>query len=271
MGDLKIRLRFNPGREGSPMDKLAEFAAQSEKFLRSLAEDLGLAPKKGSWIAKNFTNESVAFDSQYSEYVDAPIALKARRALQELSGSEPLSACNNGLISHATASHFAKIGKALDADEFFYIGLYSEDDDDVVAEWRDVSHRKMSEIQTLLDAPFMTFGSVQGVIHAWVSGSNFFTLRESISGALVRCNYGADLYNKVHAAHNSPHTVVHVYGEVSWNRTTNSALYVSVKDIESSRALTDAEFARLFGSMPNFTGDLSTSDFIDWLRDNEEH
>lgn len=269
MARLRIRLRFNPGREGSPMDKLGEFSSQTEKFLRSLANDLGIVAKKGQWLAKNFTNESVAFDGEFADSVPDEIALKGLHAMELISGEEPLEACNRGVIGYGTITEFSRINKILDPDEKFYIGLY-RDGEDKPAEnnWREISYSRIAEIRQLLDAPFVTSGSIQAIIHAWASGANppFLHLRDLASGGLVRCNYDEKLYPKIHTAHKQAHTTIHVYGDITWDRSNNSITEINAKDIEISETLTEAEFLNLFGSMPKFTGELSTADYIDWLK-----
>lgn len=271
MSHLKVRLRFNPGRHGSPMDKLGEFASQMEKFLRALSSDLGVDAKKGKWLAQNFTNESVAFDGEYSESVNAVVAARAEEALDVLSGDEPFDACNKGLVSFGTISEFSKVSKVLDADEFFYMGIY-RDDRSEPARWKTVSYKKISEIRQLLEAPFVTNGSLQGIVYSWHAGANprFFQLREVAGGNLVRCEYSDRLHCRIHEATRTPNTVIHVYGDISWDRTTDTVTKMDVGDIEMAEALSDFEFHKLFGSATNFTGGLSTSDYISWMRDDEE-
>lgn len=271
MAHLKVRLRFNPGRNGSPMDKLGEFASQMEKFLRALSADLGVDAKKGKWLAQNFTNESVAFDGEYSESVDATVAARAEEALDVLSGEEPFDACNKGLISYGTISEFSRVSKVLDVDEFFYIGIYGGDTP-APTRWKTISYKKTSELRQFLEAPFITNGALQGIVYSWHSGAKprFFQLRELAGSDLVRCEYSDRLHGRVHEATRTPNTIVHVYGDIQWDRTTDTATKVDVEDIEVTEALSDFEFHKLFGAASNFTGDLSTSDYISWMRNDEE-
>src|ERR1700737_2515547 len=93
MARLRIRLVFNPGRVGAPMDKLGEFSSQTERFLRAFSLDLGIAAKKGEWIAENFTNDSVSFDAEFAAPVPDEVASRGREALETITGSRPLDAC----------------------------------------------------------------------------------------------------------------------------------------------------------------------------------
>jgi hypothetical protein len=249
------------------MDKLGEFSTQTERFLRSLAIDLGLPARKGEWLASKFTNESVAFDGEYPDAVPDAVVARGVEGLSLITGEEPLAAVNRGVFSYGTAAEFSRIGKIMDPDEVFYIGLY-RDGDDEPDEWREVTYRRAAEMRSLLDAPIPSYGSVQGTPHAWHPGSEppFFQVRELSGSTLVRCTYGASLYARVHAAFQKPKTVVHVYGDIEWDRATNLIVEMRATDIEVAETLSDFEFQRLIGIAPNFTGSLSTEDYIEWIR-----
>lgn len=267
MARLRVRLRFNPGRTGTPMDKLGEFSSQTERFLRSLAGDLGLPIKKGEWLATKFSNESVAFDAEYPGAVPDRVAAQAADALNLITGAEPLEAVNRGPVSYGTAAEFSRIGRIMDPDEKFYVGLY-RDGEESPDDWREVTYRRAAEMRQLLDAPISSYGSVQGTMHAWHQGAAppFFAVRELSTSALVRCNYKAFLHSKVYEAHEQPHAVVHVYGDMEWDRATRQIVTLEATRIDIEKPLTDFEFQKLVGSAPNFTGDLTTDEYIDWVR-----
>jgi hypothetical protein len=268
MGRLRLRLIFNPGRIGSPIDKLGEFSSQTERFLRSLALDLGIAIKKGQWLAQHFTDGSVEFDVELAALVSDAEAERGREALAVITGEHPLDAYNRGFVGYTTVAEFARIGRSLEPDEKFLVGIYSNGEERPT-DWREVNYRKAAEIKKLLDTPLTTYGSVQGTVHAWHTGTRpgFFQVRELSSGNLVRCVYRDDLHAKVHQATRVPSTIIHVYGKIQWDRSSNTIIDVEVKDLDIAEALSESDFERLFGSMTNFTGTMSTSDYIDWLRD----
>jgi hypothetical protein len=268
MARLRVRLVFNPGRVGSPMDKLGEFSSQTERFLRALSLDLGIGTKKGEWLARNFGNGSVEFDGELPTAIPDAAAARGREALAMISGEHPLDACNKGLVGYTTIAEFARIGRILDPDEKFFLGLY-QDGESQPSDWREIDYRKTAEIRRLLDAPLTSYGSVQGTVHAWHTGArpSFFQVRELAGGALVRCVYKGDLYGRVHQATRVPNTVIHVYGDIRWDRATNAIIEMEATDLDLAEPLSEAQFQHLFGSMPDFTGIMSTADYIDWLRD----
>jgi hypothetical protein len=271
MARLRLRLVFNPGGVGAPMDRLGEFHVQAEKFLRALSIDLGVDAKKGEWLAENFTNDSVAFDAELAQPITQLIADRGLEALKTISGDRPLDAYNRGLLSYITVAEFARIGRTLDPDQKFQIGVYGNGNPQP-SEWYDVNYRKTAEIRQLLDGPFVTLGSVQGTIHAWHGGARpaFFQVRELSTGDLIRCVYRGELYGRIHQATRVPNTVVHVYGEIRWDRATNKIVELDANSLDLAEPISEVEFNRLFGSMPGFTGTMSTAEYIDWLRDDAE-
>jgi hypothetical protein len=270
MARLRVRLRFNPGRTGTPMDKLGEFSSQTERFLRSLAVDLGLSAKKGQWLATKFTNDSVAFDGEYPDAVSDAVFERSQEALDLISGDQPLSAVSRGAISYRTAAEFSRIGRLMDPDEKFYIGIYRAEHQN--PEMREVTYRGAAEMRQLLDAPITSYGSVQGTLHAWHQGSDpaFFVIRELSTSALVRCIYRPALYGKVYKAHEQPNSVVHVYGDIEWDRATHAIVDLNAVDLEVSQPLSEFEFQKLIGSAPGYTGTLTTDEYIDWIRGDAE-
>ena len=83
---------------------------------------------------------------------------------------------------------------------------------------------------------------------------------------MIHCNYGADKYDLIHEATKTPNTVIHAYGDVRWDRAINAVIEMDIQNIETSEALSQSEFEKIFGSMPEFTGDRSTAAYIEWRR-----
>lgn len=270
MARLKVRFRFNPGGSGAPMDRLGVFASQTERFLRSFAHDMGFEAKKGTWLARNFTNESVAFDG---EFEGAPIetdALIARGLLAGIFGDNPVGVIGKH-VSYGTIAEYSKIGEALEPGQHFFAGVYDLDSvrDPNEVEMYEVSYKKTAEIRALLSAPMITHGAIQGIMHAWHYGADptFFTLRPVSGGELVRCEYPKSMHHDIHAATEKPTAVLIVEGKIHWDRATNAVIRVVVESAPSvSAPLTESEFNGIFGSAPAFTGTMTTSEYIDWVR-----
>lgn len=271
MARLKLRIRFNPGRTGAPMDRLGEFATQTEKFLRSLAADLGVVSKKGHWLATNFGNESVGFDSEFADALQEAEAIKGVEALELILGEHTLSAIERGIVSYGTIAEFSRIGKSLSPDDHFMIGVYPSAEADG-PDWKKVTYRKTAELRQILDMPYRTTGSVQGLFHSWHQGAEepFFNVRELSTGNLIHCEYAPDLYSKIHTATELKDTVVLVSGDIRWDRATNLIVTLSTTDIEAVKPLLPHEFETLSGSAPQFTGAMTTDEYISWIRGDED-
>lgn len=271
MSRLKLRIRFNPGRTGAPLDRLGEFTAQVERFLRSLATDLGVQSKKGLWLASQFSNESVGFDSEFAEAIREAQAVTGIEALETILGENTLAAIERGLVSYGTVAEFSRIGKALAPDDYFLMGVYGVSGVDA-PDLKKVTYKKTAELRQLLEAPYITAGSVQGIVHSWHQGAEepFFNIRELSTGELIRCDYSDEIYAKIHAATKEKNTVVIVYGQMEWDRATNLVIALHLTDIEAIKPLRPHEFETMAGIAPNFTGAMTTGEYISWVRGDED-
>jgi hypothetical protein len=268
MARLRVRFKFNPGRKGAPLDRLGEFTVQAEKFLRSLAHDLNLEAKKGEWIADNFHNASFDCDAEYGGDLTDSDRNHGITALDAIFGDDPLTACSSGMVTPLTVAEYAKIGEVLSPGDYFEAGIYKDDDAVEPPPLRQVTYKKTEEIKRLLRTPYISEGAVQGVTYNWAFGADppFFNIRALQSSQLVRCEYEKELYQRVHDATAVENAVVMVYGTLHWDRLTDAIVRIRVSDIERTNSLSIAEFNRLFGSAPEFTGDMSTAEYIEWVR-----
>ena len=269
MARIRVRFRINPGRTGTPLDKLGGIASQSEKFLRFLAADLGLQTRKGQWLAVNFDNGSVSYDAEFVDDSAEIVAENYMRALSIVTEYDPARVDSDlGVVSQNTLLEYAGLGKFLDPDEAIIIGLYNGSLEKP-ERWCKLSYRRASEIIREIEAPIVSYGAVQGMIHAWYKGVEppYFQLRELATESLVKCIYSSDDYEKVHAATKRPNMVLLVTGHMRFDRVSKTATEVRVEGIEVVRAVSDDEFEHFFGSAPDLTGSLSTDEYIETIRE----
>jgi hypothetical protein len=271
MARIKVRFELNKGRIGAPLGKLGDISRQAEKFLRSLANDVKIGVKAEEWLAVNFRNGSVSYDAEFQGEITPAEVDAFNLNLEFLADYDPGSEGANGLVSQTTALEFAKLGTLIDPDEVIGLGIYSRERSKPI--WRRISYSRTAEIRARLEAPIPAYGSVQGIIHSLQKEVSrpYFSLRELSTSALVRCSYPMRLYGKVIEALRERTTVLHVAGDTTYDRATRSIVELRVDRIEKARMLSGEEFEQLFGSAPDFTGDLSTDEYIDAIREDGGH
>jgi hypothetical protein len=250
MARIKVRLELNKGRIGAPLTKLGDISKQTEKFLRSLANDVKIGGKAEEWLAVNFRNGSVSYDAEYQGEITPAEVDAFNRNLEFLADYDPESEGANGLVSQATALEFAKLGTLIDPDEVIGLGIYGRERSKPI--WRRISYGKTADIRSNLEAPIPTYGSVQGIIHSLQKEVSrpYFSLRELSTYALVRCSYPIRLYGEVIDALRERTTVLHVAGDTTYDRATRDILELRVDRIEKARMLSSEEFDHFFGSAP---------------------
>lgn len=179
------------------------------------------------------------------------------RLVEFIADFDPETESTNGLISDATLLEYGRIGEHIDPDEVVGVGLYS-DAGEKVKKWRQIQHRQTSRVRRAIEAPVLSYGSIQGLLYSltMLSAPPFFRIREQATDNLVRCIYNTNLYPKIVTALRGRNAIVHATGHMSLDRARRTVSEMNVERIDRVEPLTDEEFLRLFGSEPEMTGDL---------------
>ena len=269
MARVRVRFEINRGRTGAPLSKLARVAEQLERFLSRVAADCSITAKTGEWLALNFENGSVSYDAEFQGETSTETALAFHRAMNYVTAFDPQVADLNGVVSSRTLAEYAQIGALIDPDESVGIGLYEPTEPEAVPKWRQIAYSRFSDIRQEIEAALSVHGAVQGIVHAWFKEAEqpYFRLRELSTWALVSCFYPPRLYPDVVRAVRERSTVMIVSGNVKFDRISRAAKEITVERIEPVETLSSDEFDRLFGGAPRFTGDQSTDEFMDWVRE----
>ena len=267
MAQIKLRIEINKGRAGAPLEKLGDITRQLDRFLRALASDLKMDVKRGEWLALNFRNGSISYDAAYQVDVPESKLRHFNQCIEFVADYDPDAEGLNGLVSDATLLEFGRIGERIDPDEAIGLGLYSPDRKRL--RWRRVEYRRASRIRQAMELPVQSYGSVQGVFHAWLKEATqpFFQLREFSTENLIRCFYKDDLYPRIIEGLQHRNAVVHASGQMKLDRAKRSVEEMRVERIDQVQALSDDEFRQFIGSSPKLTGELTTQEYVDWMRE----
>jgi len=265
MARIRLRIELNKGRLGIPLHKLALVVTETEKFLRMLGQDARLESGSGQWLGLDFSNGSLAYTAEYAAEVDVKEEHRFTSEFDNLRRGKP-----SQRVRFATRRQYIRIADPLDEDEVVNFGVYKGDSPE--PDFVPLSKRDVRLVLGDLQLPVESVGALQGSVHSVFFGAQppYFNLRELSSQALVRCEYSTNLYSSVVTALERPNAIVHVYGTVTANLEDRSLDVMKVNRIEVAEQLTDEEFEKFFGCAPNFTGDLSTSEFIDRMRNRNE-
>lgn len=268
MAQIKLRFELNKGRTGAPLDKLGDIARQVERFLRSLASDLKLETKAGEWLAVNFRSGSVSWDTAYQTEVSDSQLRHFNECVEFITDYDPETEGTNRLISDLTLLEYGRLGERIDPDEIIGVGIYPSDGRTRVR-WRRIEYRRASRVRRAIEAPIYSYGSIQGELHSLIKGvaRPYFQIREFATPQLVKCYYDSDLYADVHRALEYQKAIVHATGQMRLDRARRAIEEMQVERLDRVEPLSDEEFLSLFGAAPAITGDLSTDEFIERVRD----
>lgn len=251
---------MNKGRQGAPLGKLGQIQIQADKFLRAISVDCGVQAKPGEWLAGDFANGSVMFDVSYQGAVDSGVAQVFEHKMEVLADFDSERDGLNGIIRESTALEYAKIGRLIDPDEEIGIEIFPHRGG--MPKRRTITYQKSQTLTAKVESPIPAYGSVQGVIHAWVKGvaQPYVQIRELSTGDLAKIEYSASHYSLISKAMEEKNAVVIVSGQCLYDRITHGMITMRLDRLVKAPTLTTLDFDALFGSFPDFDTDESWED-----------
>jgi len=266
--ELRIRVEFNKGRVGMPLDKLVSATGHTERFLELLARDLNLGAGGHVWLAERFENASIDFDCRYAVALEPERVSRGQRALRQIFTNHYDDTEVAVLIRPDTRRQFARIADPLDADETAQFGLYGGGNGNPT-EWFTLTKDLSAEIAEPAVMPRESWGEVQGVVHSFFKEVEqpYLKIRELSTRQLVNCYFKREMYQAAVDVLNDPEAVVFVEGRVREDAETGLATEIEVMDFRLAPEFILADYEAALGSQPGYTEELSTGEFINNQRD----
>lgn len=255
MAKLRIRFTINKGRNGAPLGKLGKISEQADKFLRAISIDCGVQAKAGEWVAGDFENGSVMFDASYQGAVDTDIAQIFEHKMEVLADFDAERDGLNGVIRESTALEYAKIGSLIDPDEEIGLDIYPHRGGK--PKRRTITYSKSQTLKIKVENPIPAYGSVQGIIHAWVkeAARPYVQVRELATNDLIKVEYSRNQYDDISKAMKEKNTVVLISGECSYDQIARGIMRMKLDRISEASSLSTMDFDNLFGAFHDFECD----------------
>jgi hypothetical protein len=264
---IRLKIELNPGGVGVRLDKLAKISTEVEKFIRLLAADAGAEPVPGDFVAKDFYDGSFGSVVEYAGNVDPAVADKFNGGLRFFADFKDPHQYINGEFSPATVRQFIELGTVIDADEVVKFGIIDGDAPSSDTEWKSITKITTLNVDSAYNQEYRYDGALQGRLGTWYKDSSYFNLRELTSGGLVKCFYPVEMYDQIYRLYEDKDAIVNLSGRIVMDRATGWINEVRVHWVKTYAPLSDSEFEKFFGLAPDLTGDLSTAEFIDKIRD----
>jgi hypothetical protein len=265
---LRVKVILNEGGEGVPLSQLTDIANEAEKFLRYLAEDAGIAVKRSEWLARDFLNESVRFDIEREARISADEAKEFNRKFEYVDLVKSERRRLNGEVRHRTLVQYTKVADALGPHEKIAFGLYRADSPKPY-KYAPLTKRDAEMLASFLSEEVTYRGAIHGVIHNFGVEDLWFQLRRFGASDLVRCDFRESLYSEVAKACGRRHARVYVHGLITARRVDQSVTKMLAEKLTVAPTLNDEQYRAFFGSDPNYTGELSSEEFVE--RNRYEH
>jgi hypothetical protein len=270
MAQLRIRIELKRPRKGIELAKLIRLAEEAQKFLRMVAEDVGIRPDEGTWVAQEFYNQGVGFDNefQFADVDQAQVAsyLHAVNVIASIDREHEWRARG---VRPLTVLQSAKMAAIADDDEVVRLGLLKTDAPPTdLVDWRPLPKPRAHEIIEFYQATVEYRGMLQGLIHSLYKEATppYFTLRDFASRELVRCEFKAADWPSLHNALTRKDDAVLVAGWLRVKRVDKAVEVMRVDKIQGTKPVSVDELKAFFGSAPAWTGDMTTDEFIKSVR-----
>lgn len=259
MSELKIKLELNKGRKGVPIDRLSKVTDEARKFFEMFAKDVDLG--EGEWIAEKFTDGSVGFDNTFVGEATSRGMAVAQKALRHI--SDPHCTVDNLAygIRRETFFQFGKIAEPLPLDDVLLIGLYNGQPE---PEMRELSKERFLEIEREIVEKTTHYGGLRGVIIALFKGANTIWIHDLTTSERVVCAFEQSRYSEIWSLLESKDTVVNVEGWIT--QKPGEVKHLKIETIARVAEYQEGDLEKFFGVDPNFTGDMSTEDYMNTLR-----
>ena len=252
------------------LQKLAQISLETELFLRMLVSDVDKRIV-GAWVAKDFDNNSVDFTAEYVGQITPDQVQACRRALAYTMTEELDFTDLDANIRRSTLLQYAKIARHIDPDEAVYFHLLNGDSTPSKSHVYTKEQALEIEQRLKLSDTIQYEGSIQGVITALFKGTDpHCRVKELHSGLLIPCYFSYNLYNQVIEALHDLAAVVHVAGLITASRTERRPIDMRIHRIESAEPYLDGDLEKFIGCAPEATGDLSTHEFLDLIRNGDD-
>lgn len=245
-----------------PLSKLAHVCTETTSFLAMLCEDLGLPVSGNGWLAQEFENASVDFDLCYPEQLSDNLAELGRRALSMVFADTHEDGALALRIRPETRRQYRRIGSVLDVDEVARFGVY-RDGETRPAQWFELAHASEVEIASgLIDRN--AYGEVQGVVNAFFKEHSppYLRIRELSTNELVKCYFRPDMYQAAVELLEDRDAVVFVEGWLKEDADSGRTREIRVEDFRPAPDFDLAQFRDMLGSIPEYTGQLSSEDAV---------
>ncbi|MDE0297654.1 MAG: hypothetical protein OXN17_03405 [Candidatus Poribacteria bacterium] len=129
---------------------------------------------------------------------------------------------------------------------------------------------KEAAIRVIEDSPQVVayYGEIQGIVDAFYkeSTSPKLVIRELSTRTLVDCFFAPDMYQVAVETLLKPNAVIFVEGEVSEDRAKGQVTSIQVADFRPAPDFDDEWIDSFVGSFLEYTGNLSTEEFIREVR-----
>ena len=252
------------------MSKLADLSRETQKLFRMLSEDVGVGAADGTWIALDFYNQGIGFDAEY-QLVDIgeEQAAAYAQAVEQIAHVDAETHWTVRGVRPVTLVQCARVAMLADEGETVRLGTYRDSHN---VGWESLTKERAIALIQHYEEWIEYRGMLQGIIHSLYKESTppYFILRDLASRELIRCVFKPEDYSEVYRNLERKNGVVLVSGWIQASRLDRRVAELRMERMQSTKPLDTEALKQFFGSAPGWTGDLTSDEFIDSVRNERD-
>lgn len=251
MATPRLNVHLNKGQHGVPLEELGLVARETVLFLTKLSVDLGDPESIDSWIAEDFSSQSVLFKvrRRHESRIEPELWDKAFHAVIANDFADPEL---NVRIGPETRQQFWKITNAIDEHETISLGIENGSNGAPEIEWFDITKEMALRATSGIPENFTSYGEIQGYVHAFYKEAQRpkIVVRELSTENLVHCFFEPAQYEGIVHLLEDKDGIIFIEGEVREDPSTGLITEIEVKDFTPAPDFNEQEFESLIGKFP---------------------
>ena len=277
MPRIKLKVSMNRGEHGVPLKKFRAIIETFHEYINMMAEDLDI---ETDWGIEHFEEiNPLMCDIVCSNEQPVDVVTKFNNSCSMVPDFEENVDILDKGIRPKTIEKLLDIAPYMDLNEDFSFGIYANG----AVNWKNINRNGAERIKIVLDDAVRNrpdtsteiiqyYGTVIGKIKSWFLEVDdpYFWLRDITTGERVKCFYKPEKHHRrVSELTMGRNETVIVSGIVFAKRSNNKIEKIDAVEFDETNEFTEADLDRLTGSAPGITGELTTAEFISYLRDED--
>jgi len=269
---IRLKIKITPAKtKGLPLSCLSDFPTKLLEFLDNLSQDTGVKISTDRWLADNFENGSVGFETSANVETNAE---PFKQGLINILNPNRDNSYKDCKITDKTKKSYYRTLNSFSANDKVDISVYNNESDGsllISAEMtKSEAEFQLSQLEKNIQleesSSIQYYGGVRGIIHSWFKEANppYFQLRELITGNLIKCFYDNEqMYDDIFKLFEKREAIVIVSGQLTAIKEKRELVQIKISKVDVAPQYQEGDLDKFIGCLAGVIGDLTPSEFLE--------